>query len=386
MDLDLTKEQKAVRENSRRFAREVIAPRAEEFERTGEHPYDIISQMAELGMMGIPFPKKYGGQGGDWVSMNICIEELSRIDMLPGVILDVTVTGTGQALYLFGTEEQKKKWLIPIASGEALGAMGLTEADAGSDASGIRTNARLDGNEWIINGSKQFITNTGLKNNSIVIVAARTNRPSDGKDVICTIIVPTDTPGFKVGRRYEKLGMRATSNHELFFDDCRVPKENLLGDINKGFTHHMSSLQAGRIAVAALSTGFAQACYDDAFLFVKRRFNNPKAIMDSETLPFSLADIAMKIELSRLMYLKAAWLKDRGRPHNLEAHFAKLYASETATDIATEVLKIFSPKGHFENHPVARYFRQAKLNEIVEGTSEMQRLIIARELLLHKNP
>lgn len=382
MNFDLTPEQKAVKDMSRRFAREVIAPRAEEFERKGEHPYDIISQMAELGMMGIPFPREYGGQGKDWVSMNLCIEELSRVDMLPGVILDVTVTGTGQALYLFGTEAQKKKWLIPIAQGKALGAMGLTEPDAGSDASGIRTTARLDGDEWIINGSKQFITNTGLKNNSIVIVAAKTMRESDRREVICTIIVPTDSPGFKVGRKYEKLGMRATSNHELFFDDCRVPRENLLGDINKGFSHHMSSLQAGRIAVAALSTGFAQACYDEAFSLAAERFKDSQTIMDFETIPFALADIAMKIELSRSMYLKAAWLKDHGRRHILEAHFAKLYASETATEISSAVLKMFSPYGYLENRPIARYFRQAKLNEIVEGTSEMQRLIIARELLL----
>ena len=384
MDFNLTPKQSKIKEMSRRFAQEVVAPRAEEFERTGEHPYDIVSQMADLGMMGIPFPKKYGGQGGDWVSMNICIDELSQVDMLPGVILDVTVTGTGQALYLYATEEQKKKWLVPIAQGKKLGAMALTEPDAGSDAGSIQTTAHLDGDEWVINGSKQFITNTGLDNNSIVIVAAKTRREADGKEVICTIVVPTGSPGYIVGQRYEKLGMRATSNHELFFDDCRVPKDHLLGDINKGFSHHLASLQAGRIAVGAMATGFAQACFNEAASHARERYTDVQSIMNSETIPFRLSDMAMEIELSRTMYLKAAWLKDHGQAHTLEACFAKLYASETATKIATEVLKIFSPNGYLEKYPIARYFRQAKLNEIVEGTSEMQRLIIARQLLADK--
>jgi alkylation response protein AidB-like acyl-CoA dehydrogenase len=381
MDFYLTQKQKAVKEMSRHFAREVIAPRAEEFERTSEHPYDIIAQMADLGMMGIPFPKKYGGGDGDWVSMFLCMEELSRVDMLPAVILNITVTGTGQSLFLYGTEEQKQRWLVPIAQGKALGAVGLTEPDAGSDARSIRTSAVLEGEEWHINGSKQFITNTGLDNNSIVIVVAKTRRESDGKNVICTIIVPTDTPGYKVGRKYEKLGMRATSNHELFFDNCRVPKDYLLGDISKGFSHQLSSLQTGRIAIGAISTGLAQACLDKAISFTRKRFKDGLSLFDSQTIPFTLADIAMRIELSRTMYLKAAWLKDQGENHTKEASFAKLYASETATKIVTEVLKIFSPHGYLEEYPIARYFRQAKLNEIVEGTSEMQRLIIARELL-----
>ena len=381
MDFRLTPKQKAVKEMSRRFAREVIAPWAEEFERTGEHPYDMISRMADLGMMGIPLPKKYGGGGGDWVSFNICVEELSRVDMLPAVILDVTVTGTGQELFLYGTEEQKKKWLVPIAKGEALGAIGLTEPDAGSDASSIRTTAVSVGEEWLINGSKQFITNTGLRNNSIVIVATKTRREFDGKDIICTIIVPTDSPGFRVGQKYEKLGMRAVSTHELFFDDCRVPKDCLLGDINKGFSQRLSSLQAGRITIGAIATGLAQACFDEAISFTRKRGNGYESLFESQTIPFTLADIAMRIELSRTMYLKASWLKDQGENHTMEAHYAKLYASETATQIATEVFRIFSPYGCLEEYPIARFFRQAKLNEIVEGTSEMQRLIIARELL-----
>jgi alkylation response protein AidB-like acyl-CoA dehydrogenase len=381
MDLGLSQEQKAVKEMGRRFAKEVVAPRAAEFERMGEHPYDVVAQMADLGMMGIPFPKKYGGLGGDWVSMFLCMEELSRVDMLPAVILNVTVTGTGQSLFLFGTEEQKKRWLIPIARGEALGAVGLTEPDAGSDARSIRTSAILEGEEWVINGSKQFITNTGLENNSIVIVIAKTRRDATEKEIISMIVVPTDTPGYKVGKKTEKMGMRATSNHEIFFDNCRVPGDYLLGDPDKGFSHQVTSLQTGRIAMGAISTGFSQGCLDQAIAFTKERYTKGKSLFDIQTIPFALADIAMSVELSRSMYLKAAWLKDQEKNHTMEACFAKLYASETATKIASEVLKIFSPRGYLEEYPIARFFRQIKLNEIVEGTSEMQRLIIARELL-----
>lgn len=381
MDFHLTPKQKAVKEMSRQFAREVVSPRAAEFERTGEHPYDIVAQMADLGMMGIPFPEKYGGSGGDWISMFLCMEELSRVDMLPAVILNVTVTGTGQSLFLFGTETQKERWLVPIAQGKALGAVALTEPDAGSDARSIRTSAVLEGEEWIINGSKQFITNTGLENNTIVIVIAKTRRDSGGKEIISMIVVPTETPGYTVGQKYEKLGMRATSNHELFFDNCRVPKNYLLGDMDRGFAHQLTSLQTGRIAMGAISTGLSQACLDQAIVLAKGRFKKGQSLFDSQTIPFMLADMAMGVELSRTMYLKAAWLKDQGKNHTKEASFAKLYASETATRIAAEVLRIFSPQGYLEEYPIARYFRQIKLNEIVEGTSEMQRLIIARELL-----
>jgi alkylation response protein AidB-like acyl-CoA dehydrogenase len=340
-----------------------------------------MDRMADLGMMGIPFPHRYGGQGKDWVSMFLCMEELSKVDMLPAVILNVTVTGAGQSLFLFGTEEQKERWLVPIARGEKLGAVGLTESDAGSDARSIRTSALLEGKNWIINGSKQFITNTGLTNNSIVLVIAKTRRDSDGKGIICMIVVPADTPGFTVGRKYEKLGMRATSNHELFFDNCRVPEDYLLGDMDKGFSHQLTSLQTGRIALASISTGLSQACLDEAMALTKRKYRKGPSLFDSQTIPFLLADIAMTVELSRTMYLKAAWLKDQGMNHTMEASFAKLYASETATKTVAEVLKMFSPQGYLEEYPIARYFRQIKLNEIVEGTSEMQRLVIARELL-----
>ena len=381
MDFDLTDKQKMIRDMCRKFTREVIAPRAEEFERTGEHHYEIIEQMADLGIMGFPFPVEYGGSGGDWVGMHLCIEELSRGDILFGAILDVTTSIVGQELFAFGTEEQKQRWLIPIAQGKELGAYGLTEPDAGSDAGGTRTTAALEGEEWVINGTKQFITNTGLDNSSIVIITAKTQRESDGKEIICTIIVPEGTPGFQVGQKYEKLAMRAGATHELIFNNCRVPRDYLLGDIKRGFAQHLTVLETGRISVAAVATGLAQACFDEAIAFTRRKFQVDKYLSSSQRIPFKLADIAMSIELSRTMYLKAAWLKDKGRKHRLEAQFAKLYGSETATEIAAEVLKIFSPYGYLDEYPISRYFKQAKLWEIVEGTSEMQRLIIARDLL-----
>ncbi|UCH23422.1 MAG: acyl-CoA dehydrogenase family protein, partial [Deltaproteobacteria bacterium] len=214
MDFRLSKKQKIIKDMARKFAREVVAPRAAEYERTGEHPYDIVEQMGTLGMMGIPYPKKYGGGDGDWISMYLCLEELSRVDVLPAVILSVSAIGVGQELFAFGTEWQKQRWLIPIAQGKELGASALTEPDAGSDAGSIKTTAVLEGDEWIINGTKQFITNTGLANNTIVIVAAKTQATSNGKEIICTIIVPTDTPGFHVGKKHEKMGERAVANHE----------------------------------------------------------------------------------------------------------------------------------------------------------------------------
>jgi len=382
MDFHLSEKQKAIRDMARKFAREVVAPRAGEIERTGEHPYDILAQMGELGMMGIPFPEKYGGGGGDWVSMHLCIEEISRADVLLGAIMDSNSSVVGQELFVFGTEEQKQRWLIPIAQGKQLGAFGLTEPDAGSDAAALKTTAVLDGEEWIINGSKQFITNIGLDNASIVIITAKTQIETAGTTVISAIIVPKDAPGFTVGKKYEKLAMRASATHELFFDDCRVPKDYLLGDIKRGFAQHLAVLQTGRINVGAIATGLAQACFDEALTFVKQGSRGHQSLFKSQRIPFKLADMAVSIELSRNMYLKAAWLKDQGEEHTLEAHFAKLFASETATKIATEVLKIFSPYGYLEEYPISRYFKVAKLWEIVEGTSEMQRLIIARELLM----
>jgi alkylation response protein AidB-like acyl-CoA dehydrogenase len=381
MNFDLTDEQKMIRDMARGFASKVIAPRAEEIERTGEYPYDIMAQMASLGMMGIPFPKEYGGSGGDWVSMHLCIEEISRADVSLAALLDVTTSVAANEICTFGTEEQKQKWLIPLAQGKEIGAFGLTEPDAGSDTAAIKTTAVRMGEEWIINGSKQFITNIGLDNASIIIITAKTRVGQSGKTTISTLIVPKDTPGFTLGQRYEKMAFQSSATHEVFFDDCRIHKHNLLGDINKGLAQHLSVLQTGRISIAAIATGLAQACFNEALTYTRQKYLSPQSLLKFETIPFKLADIAMMIELSRTIYLKAAWLKDQGRDYTLEAHFAKLFASETAKRIASDVLNIYGLFGCLEKYPVSRYFKVAKLFEIVEGTSEMQRLVIARDLL-----
>jgi len=381
MDFDLTCEQKRIREMCRKFATEVIAPRAEEMERTGEYPYDIITQMASLGIMGIPFPKEYGGGEGDWVSMHLCIEEISRGDVSLGALLDVTTSVAGNEIYSFGTEEQKQKWLIPLAQGKEIGAFGLTEPDAGSDTAALKTTAALEGEEWVINGSKQFITNTGLDNASIIIITAKTRVEQSGRTTISTLIVPKGTPGFTLGERYEKMAFHASATHEVFFEDCRIPKGYLLGDIYEGLAQHLSVLQTGRISVAAISTGLAQACLDEALTYTTKKYQFRQSLLESQTIPFKLADIAMMIELSRTIYLKAAWLKDQGRDYTLEAHFAKLFATETAKKIASDVLNMYGLFGCLEKYPISRYFKVAKLFEIVEGTSEMQRLVIARKLL-----
>ncbi|MCP4111559.1 MAG: acyl-CoA dehydrogenase [Desulfobacteraceae bacterium] len=376
MDFDLTKEQQMIRKEVRKFARQEIAPRAEEMERTGEYPYDTIEKMAELGLMGIPFPEEYGGSGGDWVSMHLCIEEIARADITVSALLEVTTCIVGQELLCFGTEEQKQKWLVPIAEGKEIGAFGLTEPDAGSDAKALATTAELKGDEWILNGTKQFITNIGLDNASVLLVAAKVK----DDDVISTFVVPKDAPGFKLGSKYRKMTWHASATHEVILTDCRIPRENLLGDPKRGFAQHLSVLETGRISIAAMSVGTARACLDEALQYAKKRNQFGKSIFDFQAVQFKLADMAVSIELARNQYIKAAWLKDRGRPHTFEASAAKLYASEMAEKAASDALQIHGGYGYMEETPVSRYYKGAKLLQIVEGTSEIQRMIIGRTL------
>ena len=380
MNFDLTEEHRMIRDMTRDFASEVIAPRSEEMERTGEYPYDIISRMAELGMMGIPFPEVYGGSGGDWVGMHLCIEEISRCDITLGVLLDVTTSVVGQELNVFGTEEQKRKWLVPIARGEKIGAFGLTEPDAGSDAASLRTKAVLEGNEWILNGTKQFITNIGLENASVLLAAARTGKKEKGKSIISTFIVPKDAPGFHLGKKYDKVAWRASATHEVILEDCRIPKENLLGDPKRGFAQHLAVLETGRISIAAISVGLAQACLDNALAYAKERTQFGQPIFNSQAIQFKLADMAVSIELARNEYLKAAWLKDQGRKHTFEATVAKLYASEMVEKVASDAVQVHGGYGCMNEYPVSRYYKGAKPLQIVEGTSEVQRIIIGRIL------
>ena len=379
MDLDLTDEHKMIRDMARDFADEVIAPRAEDMERTGEHPYDIIAQMAELGMMGIPFSEEYGGSGGDWVGTHVCIEEISRGDLTLGALLDVTTSVVGQEMDVFGTEEQKKKWLVPIARGIEIGAFALTEPDSGSDAGALRTKAVLEGDEWILNGTKQFVTNIGLDNASVVLVAAISGRNEKG-NIISTFIVPKSAPGFQLGKKYEKMTWRASATHEVILEDFRIPKRNLLGDPNRGFAQHLAVLETGRISIAAVSVGVAQACLDQSLRYAQERTQFGKPIFDFQTIQFKLADMAISIELARNQYLKAAWLKDRKRKHTFEATIAKVFASEMLEKVASDAVQIHGGYGYMVEYPVSRYYQGAKLLQIVEGTSEVQRMILGRML------
>jgi len=379
MDFSLTEEQQMIRRMCREFAEEYIAPRAEEMDRTGGYPYDIIARMGELGMMGIPFPEEYGGSGGDWVSMHLCIEEISRVDAALGALLDVTTSVVAQELYVFGTEDQKRRWLVPMAKGQEIGAFGLTEPEAGSDAGATRTTAVLDGDQWVINGAKQFITNIGLENASIIITTARCKR-ANGKDVINTFIVPKGTPGFSVGKKYDKLGWMSSATNEVVFEDCRIPRDCLLGEEGKGLAQHLAVLDTGRISIGAVSVGLAQACFEAALKYARERQQFGRPIYDFQAVSFKIADMAMHIELARNMYLKAAWLKDKGLSHVLEAAYAKLFASEMAERVASDALQIHGGYGYMNEYPVSRYYKGAKLLQIVEGTSEIQRLVIARNL------
>lgn len=381
MNFDLTEEHKMIRDMTREFADEVISPQAEELERTGEFPYEIVGKMAELGMMGIPFPEEYGGSGGDWVGLHLCIEELSRGDVTIGAFLDVTTTVVAQELYAFGTEDQKKEWLVPIAKGEKIGAFGLTEPDSGSDAGALRTTAVLKGDDYVLNGTKQFITNIGLDNASLVLVAAKTEDPAHpGRDIISTFIIPKDTPGLTLGKKYDKMSWRSSSTHELILEDCRIPREYLLGDPDRGFAQHLAMLETGRISVGAAAVGLAQACFEEAVKYSKERVQFKQPIFNFQAVQFKLADMAVAIELGRNQYLKAAWLKDQGRKHTFEATVTKLFCSEMAEKVASDAVQIHGGYGYMNEYPVSRYYKSAKLLQIVEGTSEVQRTILGRIL------
>lgn len=383
MNFDLTKEQKMIRAEVRNFAKKEIAPRAEELEHSGEFAYDIYAKMAELGLMGIPIPEAYGGMGSDWVSLHLAIEELSKADITFGAMIDVTTSVVAQELNVFGTEAQKQKWLVPIANGDKFGAFGLTEPDAGSDAASLRTTAELRGDEWVLNGTKQFITNIGLDNASIVLIAATVSGPDRG-EIISTFIVPKDSPGFKLGKEYRKMAWHASATHEVILSDCRIPKDYLLGDPDRGFAQHLAVLETGRISIAAMAVGVAQACLEESLKYARGRQQFGQPIFNFQAIQFKLADMAVAIELARNQYLKAAWLKDQGREHAFEASAAKLYASEMVEKVASDAVQIHGGYGYMEEYPVSRYYKSVKLLQIVEGTSEVQRMVIARKLAGHR--
>jgi short-chain 2-methylacyl-CoA dehydrogenase len=381
MNFDPTDEQRRWRDLARDFAQSEIRPRAAELDREQKFPYDIIAEMARLGLLGLTLPEEYGGSGGDFVTYNLALEEISRADTSVGITMEAHISLGCAPLATFGTREQKEKFLSKCATGERLWAFGLTEEEAGTDAGGTRTTADLTGGEWVINGSKKWITNSGTDITGGVTVIARTGTRQNAKPELTAIIVPQDAPGYSRGPAYDKLGWRASDQHPLYFENCSVPEENLLGERGKGFRQFLATLDGGRVAVAALSVGLAQACFDEALERAKEREQFGRSISGFHAIQFKLADMAMEIELARNMVLKAAWLRDMGRSFGREASMAKVFASEAAKRAADQAAQIWGGEGFMEGSAVARYWRQVKINEIGEGTSEINRQIIARSLL-----
>ena len=381
MDFDLTDEQQEFRKTIREFVEEVIAPRAEEMVRLEELPLDIVKQMGDMGLFGLPFPEEYGGQGADFLTFCIAVEELARIDSSMAITLEAAVGLGANPIFQFGTEEQKQQWLVPMCRGEMLGAFGLTEPGGGSDAGATKTTAGLVEGQWVINGSKAFITNSGTEITGLITVTAVTGKADEtGQKEISTIIIPAGTPGLEVGKSYRKVGWRASDTHEISFNDCRVQEENLLGERGKGYAQFLQTLDDGRVAVAALSTGLAQGCLEASIEYSKERHAFGRAIGAFQALQFKIADMKVAVETARLATYRAAWLRDRGRPYKADAALAKLYGSEIAVSCAREAVQIHGGYGYMEEFPVARYYRDSKVLEIGEGTSEIMRWIIARDL------
>ena len=378
MDFNLTKEQVMIRKMVRDFAEDVIQPRAIDIDTSAEFPLDIFQKMGDLGLLGIPFPEKYGGSGGDTISYAIAVEEIGRICGSTGLSFAATVSLGASPIYYFGTEEQKQSYLVPMAEGKALGAFGLTEPNAGSDAGGTKTTAVLDGDEYVINGEKCFITNASFA--ETIIVTAVTGKDKRGRNIISAIIVPTNSDGITVTSNYDKMGVRGSDTAEVVLEQVRVPKENLLGNPQKGFKQFLYTLDGGRISIAALGLGIAQAALDKALAYAKERTQFGQSISKFQGIQFKLADMAMEVELARNMVYKAAWLKDQNKPFTKEAAYAKLFATETAFRSANQAIQIHGGYGYMREYEVERYLRDAKLLEIGEGTSEVQRLVIARQL------
>ena len=380
MDFTLNEEQQAIRDTCRDFAEQEIKPIAEEIDRTGEFPYDVVRKMGELGLLGLPFPEEYGGAGADFLSYCIAIEEISRGDVSLGITMEAHTSLGASPFYLFGREEQKEHYLVPLARGEQLWAFGLTEPEAGSDSGGTRTRAELCDGSWHINGSKNFITNAGTEMTGGVTITAVTGKRHDGHNEITNIIIPKNTPGYIIGNAYKKMGWRASDTRPLTFEDCTVPEGNILGQRGDGFKQFMQILDAGRVAIAALSVGLAQACLDEALSYAKERKQFGKHLSKFQAIQFKLADMDTEIELARLAYYKAAWLHMQCKPYTREASIAKLFASETAKRAADQAVQIHGGYGFMDDYPVSRYWRNVKVNEIGEGTSEVQRMLIAKLL------
>jgi short/branched chain acyl-CoA dehydrogenase len=379
MDFDLGPEQRDFVATLRDFVDDAIRPHAEQWDEEHELPLGAVKQMADLGLFGLPFPEEYGGSGGDFLTLCLAIEEIARVDSSLAITLEAAVGLGAMPIYRFGTEEQKQRWLPPLATGDALAGFGLTEPGGGSDAGATRTTARLEEGDWVVNGSKSFITNAGTPLTSLVTVTAVT-AIDDGRKEISAIVIPTGTEGFDVGKQYRKMGWRHSDTRELAFDDCRVPGDHLLGRRGEGFRNFLQILDDGRIAIAALAVGLAQGCVDESVRYAREREAFGRPIGSFQSLAFMIADMATKTELARTAYYKAAWLKEEDRPYKKEAAMAKLFASETAVEVARDAVQVHGGYGYIEEFPVCRHFRDSKILEIGEGTSEIMRMLIAREL------
>ncbi|GAB3854007.1 acyl-CoA dehydrogenase family protein [Micromonospora andamanensis] len=382
MDFRLTEEHEALRDSVRDFAREVVAPVIAEHYEQHTFPYEIIRQMGKMGLFGLPFAEEHGGMGGDYFALCLALEELARVDSSVAITLEAAVSLGAMPIYRFGTDEQKARWLPRLLSGEALAGFGLTEPGFGSDAGGTETRAVLDDatGEWVINGSKAFITNSGTDITALVTVTAVTGTRPDGTKELSSIIVPSGTPGFTVAPGYSKVGWTASDTHELTFDDCRVPVENLLGERGRGFAQFLRILDEGRIAIAALAVGLAQGCVDESVKYAKERHAFGQPIGNYQAIQFKIADMEAKAYTARLAYYDAAARMLAGEPFKRQAAIAKLHASTIAVDNAREATQIHGGYGFMNEYPVARFWRDSKILEIGEGTSEVQRMIIARDL------
>jgi short-chain 2-methylacyl-CoA dehydrogenase len=375
MNFDLSPEHELIRSTVRDFAEAKVAPVAAELDREHRFPYELVAEMAGLGLMGMPIPEEYGGGGTDTVSYAIAVEELTRIDSSVAITMAAHTSLGTMPIFLYGSDEQKQQWLPELASGQKLAAFGLTEAGAGSDAGNARTRAELADGEWVINGSKIFITNAGTDISACVTITALT-----GEDEISNLIVPNGTPGYDISPPMEKLGWRASDTRELSFKDARVPEGNLLGPRGKGFQQFLEILDGGRISVAAMGVGLAQGAYDLALKYAQEREQFGKAIAKFQAVQFKLVNMATEIEAGRNLVYKAAWLKDQGRPFAKEAAMAKLYTGELAHRAANESLQIHGGYGFMEESAISRLYRDQKILEIGEGTNEVQRMVIAKHL------
>ena len=380
MDFELSDDHRLLRDTVRDFARGEVAPVAEALDREKRFPYEIVRRLGELDLMGIPFPEEYGGAGGDSLAYALAVEELARADSSVAITLCAHTSLGTQPLYLFGNEDQKREWLPRLCRGETLGAFGLTEPEACTDAGNTKTRAVLDDGEWVINGAKQFITNAGTDISGVVVITAVTGGDANGRREISNLLVENGTPGYEPGQPYRKMGWNASDTRPLSFADCRVPEENLVGRRGEGLRQFLHVLDIGRIGVAAMGVGLAQGALDEALAYARERRTFGQPISKYQTIQAKLADLSAEIEATRLMVHKAAWLKDLGRNFTLVAAQAKLKSGRLAVRAAEEAVQIHGGYGYIEEYPVCRFYRDAKVLTIGEGTDEVQQMVIARAL------